>query len=124
MDDDGAVEEQRASARLGVGALHKHDYVTGLHLLRFQTGDTAHVGGVCASGARPSETCSIYITPQFDCQSLCARNIELWQKTWPAEQESKGDRSTPCSFSLLPQPFNTSRIAAICAGVEPQHAPM
>jgi hypothetical protein len=36
MDDDVAVEEQHASARLGVGALHKPGCSDGLHLLRFQ----------------------------------------------------------------------------------------
>ena len=50
MDDDGAAEEQRASARLGVEALRKPGFATGLHLLRFQIGETAHGGGGCASG--------------------------------------------------------------------------
>jgi hypothetical protein len=113
VDDDGAVEEQRASARLGVEALHKLGYVTGLHLLRFQTGgDRACLTG-CASGVRPSETCSIYITPQFDCQSLRIKNIELRQKIWSRRRRAREIYLPPSPFHPSCQPLNAALIAVI-----------
>jgi hypothetical protein len=93
--------------------LHKHGYVAGLHLLRFQIGEIVHYSSACASGVNHLKL-DLFIAQRnsiVNTSILKAPNLTQYT-AW--EHESK-EMSRP---ALVRHYLSASSVAAICTGVQ------